>query len=180
MNLPLADLITLSRIVVTPLIVFFLWQNTAQAMIFAIILFSFACFTDYLDGLVARITNETSFGAVLDHTADKFLIVVLLLSISFLGILNPIDTIPVGVMIARDILLSGVRELAATRKKTLKADMLGKTKTVLQMFAMLLILLSFFNKNLYSIGSFLIWIASALSLISCLNYIKTYRKLMMG
>ena len=55
----------------------------------AIVLFCIACFTDYLDGFVARLTGITSFGAIWDHTADKFLIVMVLLSMSFsLDLLN--------------------------------------------------------------------------------------------
>ena len=77
-------------------------------------------------------------------------------------------------MIGRDIILSGIRELAAVRKQALSADILGKLKTVLQMSAIILMLLSFFYDTLYSVGAFLIWTAAVVSLISCGNYLRYY------
>ncbi|MGQ9844432.1 MAG: CDP-alcohol phosphatidyltransferase family protein, partial [Spirochaetota bacterium] len=74
MNIP--NLLTLSRIIFIPLFLYFIFTPTIEHRIWALIIFIFASFTDFLDGWTARkFHNETDTGKFLDHFADKFLFI---------------------------------------------------------------------------------------------------------
>jgi len=176
----LADLISMTRFVLAPVVAILLCIKQSTAMTIAIALFLFACFTDYLDGRIARLFGVTRLGAVLDHTADKFLIVLVLLTLSFVGLLKPLDSIATVIMVGRDILLSGIRELSAKFSIELKTDYWGKVKTVSQMVGIIFVLFSFFIPRIYVVGAGFLWVAAVLSLFSCFNYIVQFGRLLLS
>ncbi len=176
----LADLISVTRFVLAPVVAILLCMKQPTTMIVAIVLFLFACFTDYLDGRIARLFGVTRLGAVLDHTADKFLIILVLLTLSFVGLLKPFDSIPTVIMVGRDIVLSGIRELSAKFSLELGTDYWGKVKTVCQMAGIVFILFSFFISRFYVVGAGFLWLAALLSLFSCFNYMVQFGRLLLG
>lgn len=135
MNLP--NILTAFRVVMIPLmvIVFYLpftWSSFAAAVVFW-----FACITDYWDGYLARKMDlMTPFGAFLDPVADKLIVVVSLVLVverdQTLWL-----TIPALVIIAREIIISALREWMAEmgRGADVKVSFIGKAKTLLQMVA---------------------------------------------
>ena len=138
--------------------------------IIAVIIFAIASFTDFLDGYIARSKNlVTTFGKFLDPIADKLLVNTLFVVLAARGI---VPTIPVIVMIWRDTLVDGLRLVAMEKGKVVSAGFLGKTKTVLQMFALIFILLNNFPFEMYGlpISDFLLWAAMIASVLSGIYY----------
>lgn len=182
-NLP--NLLTLSRIVVIPVIFMSLYINSFVWSMFVAVLFVFAAITDYFDGYLARCRNETSaFGRLLDPIADKLLVASALVVI--LGkpdmVWTPLSYIPVFIILCREILVSGLREFLREVNVGLPVTRLAKWKTGFQMTALSMML---FN-GLWvwnHIGEMLLWIAGALTFITgyqyfqkSLNYIKSLEK----
>ena len=107
----LSNVLTLSRILVIPIIVlcislkdpFFGWT--------AFFLFCIASITDYFDGYLARVRNEvTNLGTFLDPIADKLLVAAVILILTSKGIISNLDTIPALIILLREITVSGLRE----------------------------------------------------------------------
>lgn len=163
--------ITIFRLLITPFIVLCVYLH---AFHWAMFLFGLGCLSDTLDGAVARSMGTTShLGGVLDHTADKLLIISTLFTFSVLGLVKTWDHIPIYIMVFRDIALSGLREIAASYARVLPADWLGKSKTVVQMMAILAIFLHELGSfDYYWIGSALLWLGATLSSISFFNYCR--------
>lgn len=107
--------------------------------ILVLILFAVASLTDMLDGKIARKRNLiTSFGKFLDPIADKMLVNTTLILLVYN---HEASVIPVLIMIARDLIVDGLRLSAASQGEVVSAGFSGKMKTVLQMIAIILLLL---------------------------------------
>lgn len=140
MNTP--NKITLSRLLLVPLIVFFyLATFIPYARLVATILFILACVTDFLDGHLARKYNQvTDLGKFFDTIADKVLIatgfiLVCAVPIQGLGsIINPnwLGVVCVIIILAREFIVSALRQIAASKGLVLAADKNGKIKAVCQ------------------------------------------------
>ena len=173
-NLP--NLLTLSRIAVIPLIflsVYFTWTWYAY---FVAILFIIASITDYFDGYLARLYNQTSaFGRLLDPIADKLLVasaLVVILAKSDVGMISlKITYIPIFVILCREILVSGLREFLREVNVGMPVTRLAKWKTGFQMTALSMML---FRGFWYwgQIGEFLLWIAGILTFITGYQYFQ--------
>ena len=133
-----ANLLTFSRIAVTPLYLILIFRDELWAKWAAGLLFAWGAISDYLDGYYARKYNlKTDFGALLDPFADKVLIVTVF--VSFVAL----DLAPawmVVIIVAREFLITGFRQLAQTRNVILAASRAGKHKTVSQIVAISVIL----------------------------------------
>jgi len=171
-NLP--NLLTISRIVVIPVIFLTLYINSFAWQMFAAILFVIASITDYFDGYLARIRNETSaLGRLLDPIADKLLVssaLVLVLAkpdmVSF-----KISYIPAFVILCREILVSGLREFLREVNVGLPVTKLAKWKTGFQMTALAMMLFNgLWHWN--GIGEFLLWIAGILTFLTGYQYFQ--------
>lgn len=133
------NLLTLSRILLTPLLIWFLLERKLNQ---ALVVFFIAGMTDGLDGLIARLFQQKSrLGAVLDPLADKFLLV------SSLLILGHIGLIPgwlVVIAVARDVVIvTGTSLLIVLRYQVeMQPTLLGKLTTLMQLLAVLLALSS--------------------------------------
>lgn len=146
MNTP--NKITLSRLLLIPLIVFFyLASFIPYARLVAAILFVIAALTDFVDGRIARKTNQvTDLGKFFDAIADKVLTMtgfLLIIAVPITGtapVVWPswIGVVCVVVMLAREFIISALRQLAASKGKVLAADMSGKIKATLQFVSIVL------------------------------------------
>ena len=143
MNTP--NKITLSILLLIPLIVFFyLATFIPYARLVAAILFVIAALTDFVDGRIARKTNQvTDLGKFFDAIADKVLTMsgfILIIAVPITGtapVVWPswLGVVCVIVMLAREFIISALRQLAASKGKVLAADMSGKIKATLQFVA---------------------------------------------
>ena len=180
MNLP--NKLTILRVVLIPLFLVFLFIEKIPGNYFlALAVFAIASITDALDGHIARKNNlVTNFGKFLDPLADKVLVMSAL--VAFIEIeLAP--SIAVIVILAREFMVTSLR-LVANKEggKVIAAGMMGKLKTAFTMVAIVAILfihgldnvidISF---NVILVGNILIWIATALTAISGIQYLWQYR-----
>lgn len=143
-------------------------------IVFAI--FAVASFTDYLDGNIARSRNLiTSFGKFADPIADKLLVNTLLILLAWS---HQASVVAVLLMTARDLIVDGLRMSAAQIGEVVSAGWWGKVKTVLQMFAIALLLLHDWPFALLGIpaGKILLWAACAASLYSGWIYFEKLKK----
>jgi len=136
-NLP--NILSLSRIVLTGFFLFFLFGVTLSHKFIALGIFITACFTDYLDGRIARRNQEiTPLGQLLDPIADKILTFGAYLSFIKMGLL---PAWMVFIMLAREVLITGFRLLGARRGVEMPAAQGGKNKTALQIASILAFLI---------------------------------------
>lgn len=186
MNLP--NKITIARICLIPLMfaVYYIPAIPHHVLIAAIIFLVAAC-TDFLDGNIARKTNQvTNMGKFLDPIADKVLVVAALLLVMESGIVPaPYAAIGTLLIIARELIIGGFRQIAAANNVIISADRSGKIKAVFQDAAMVGLLLCIWLKELTSGGIYtavyIISIAIALAAVvltiySGVNYLLKNKK----
>jgi len=134
-----------------------------------------AAVIDWLDGYLARRWNQTSaFGAFLDPVADKLMVTAALI---VLLQLNRVDAIVAVIIIGREIAISALREWMAKlgQGKSVAVNLLGKIKTVSQLVAIPLLLYyerigAWFDPRW--LGTWLLYVAAALTVASMLYYLK--------
>lgn len=179
MPLNLPNLLTWLRIILIPLFVgiFYFeksWVSASNQNLVATVIFTAAAITDWLDGWLARKLNQTSaFGAFLDPVADKLMVAAALI---VLVQIERVDAIIALIIIGREITVSALREWMAKigKAKSVAVSFLGKIKTVSQMIAIPLLL---YHDRIGAmdpqrIGTWLIYIAALLTLISMAYYMK--------
>ncbi len=169
-------LATLFRMAVVPIIIGLVYWKPSHWALISCALFIIASITDWLDGYLARKLNSvTIMGKFLDPIADKVLVSSLLILFIPLGWIDPIAVI---ILINRDVLIGGIRSIAASQGLVIDAGSLGKWKTTVQMIAMPALFLSDslsflpFDK----IGYYGLWLSVALSVISGFQYFNSFRK----
>ena len=107
--------------------------------IISVIVFAFASITDALDGHLARKNNQvTNFGKFLDPLADKMLVITALILLQDQGLIHPVITV---IIIARELMVTSLRLVAAGGGTVIAAGKLGKIKTVTQMIAIITLLI---------------------------------------
>lgn len=180
MNLP--NLLTLVRIFLVPLLVAALVQQNFEIYwgkhvllandFFAITVFLAAALTDLLDGYLARRWKQvTTVGTLLDPVADKLLISAALISLVQIRLLPGWLVI---LIISREFAVSGLRSIAAAEGYTIKAGELGKSKMVLQVVGVLLVMLSIRWPQLHSYALGVMWAVVAVGLASAVNYFRNF------
>lgn len=175
-NLNVPNLLTLFRIFLIPVFVVFYYLPVTWSHIAAVIIFVVAAITDWLDGYFARnLQQGTKFGSFLDPVADKLMVAVaLVLVVGTLG--SPYIAIPAAIIVGREIVISGLREWMAEigKRTSVSVTQISKLKTVLQMFALVLLLL--YTKNSHWLikwgGWGLLYAAALLTLWSMIMYLK--------
>jgi CDP-diacylglycerol--glycerol-3-phosphate 3-phosphatidyltransferase len=184
----LANKLTISRIILAAVFILFLFIRGAGAKFMAFAIFLTACITDYYDGYLARKSSGISdFGKLMDPIADKILILG-----AFLAFVE-MEIIPawmVVVIIARELVITGIRILALSKKKILAADIGGKHKTVSQMVAVTAILIfliirdsgfSFRHMEYFNAAVYLLMLTTVvMTLISGISYMARNKELFMG
>jgi len=137
-NLPNA--LTVLRIFLVPLLVVVLLTRFEWHLYFGAAIYSIAVLTDFLDGFIARRRNQvTRVGIILDPLADKLINAAAFLSLVEIGL---VPAWVVMIILAREIAVTGLRNVAAGRGILIRASGLGKAKMVVQVTAILLVLLS--------------------------------------
>ncbi len=176
MRLNLPNLLTVARILAIPLLlgVYYLPLAMPVMNLVATLIFVVAALTDWLDGYLARRLGEsTPFGAFLDPVADKLLVAAALVMLVQLGRVDPLIAL---VIIGRDIAISALREWMAQlgQQASVAVHKLGKFKTAAQLVAIPMLL---FDARLLGIdcallGTWLIWIATLLTIWSMFYYMR--------
>jgi len=176
-NVP--NLLTWLRIIMIPVVigVFYLpatWLTSWERNLIATVVFAAAAITDWLDGYLARRLNQTSaFGAFLDPVADKLMIAAALIVLVELLRLNGIIAV---VIIGREIAISAMREWMAKigKSRSVAVNFLGKVKTISQMISVPMLLyhdrIGLFNPQ--RVGTWLIYLAALLTLLSMFDYLR--------
>ena len=184
MNLP--NILTLSRIAAVPLVVILLLFESKQNCFWAAVIFTAASITDWLDGYLARKWGiVTILGKFLDPLADKLIVMAALI------MLIPLDRVPawaVFVVLARELIVSGIRSIASSEGIVIAASDLGKYKTIFQMVAIVGLLLhyryywffgvqfDFLYPSLHNSGIFLFYISLFLTVWSGGDYFIKFFK----
>ena len=174
MNLP--NKLTMGRIFAIPvfIVVFLLDYRYAAAVIFIL-----AALTDMLDGHIARKNNlVTNFGKLMDPLADKLLVM------SALICLSQVVDVPgwmVIVILGREFIITGMRQVAAAQGIVIAAGTTGKIKTITQMIAIPLLILENWPFSLFSfdlpMDQIFLWIALVMTVVSGTEYIVKNKKL---
>ncbi len=202
MNLPTK--ITCTRIVLVVLLWVFLFVMEAVpgslvylgdsginlTYLIGCIVFLVASLSDFLDGYLARKRHEvTDLGKFLDPIADKLLVDSMLIYLAFPRYGNvSISLVCVILMIARDLVIDAFRQVAAARGTVLAASYFGKAKTVLQMVALTLVFLNGWPFSYFDLGwdpalrivSWFVYLATAVSLLSMIDYLVKNRSVLKG
>jgi len=134
----ISNKLTITRIGLTFVFMIFLFSNGLTAKILALVTFSIACWTDFLDGYLARKRNEISdFGKFMDPLADKILVVSALLAFVEM---NLVPAWIVLIIVFREFVITGLRLTALARGTNVAAEAVGKYKTVAQMVSIYVVL----------------------------------------
>lgn len=164
----LANKITITRIFLVPVFLFFLLVKMPYGNLIATSIFIIAALTDTLDGYIARSRNQiTKFGKFLDPLADKLIVTAALVA---LVELKKIPSWLVIIILAREFAITGLRAVAASEGNVIAASNWGKLKTITQIIAIIAALIEM-KFNIY-----LMYIATIITIISGIDYIYKNRK----
>ena len=170
MNLP--NKLTIGRMITVP---FFIAAYMTGHFFIAFVLFVAASLTDMLDGKIARKYNlVTNFGKIMDPLADKLLVCSALIAFVDMDLM---PTWIVMIIIAREFIISGFRLVASDNGIVIAAGIWGKLKTVCQM-VMIIVLIADLGGVFEIIGTVLIWLSLALTIISLVDYLYTNRQVL--
>lgn len=179
LNLP--NTLALSRILLAPLMFWVIlngdvftqngfdisWNYYTAALLFVV-----ASVTDFFDGYIAREWDQkTLLGAILDPLADKMLTFAAFLALMSIG---ETSAWAIYTIVIRELFITGLRTIAVSENIDIKASWSGKIKTVLQMFAIGFLLMH------WSGGEALLWLATAMTLYSGLEYLWHFRVALLG
>ena len=180
MNLP--NTLSVARIFLVPVLVSVLLTKFEGRVIMglpvelvAAAIFGIASLTDWLDGYLARRRKQvTTLGQILDPLADKLLISATLISLVQLDL---VQSWMVGVIICREIAVTGLRNLAYSRGLTMPASGLGKLKMASQVTAILLLILGWERvPMLVVLGQGAMWLVLITALVSAVDYIQGFQR----
>jgi len=184
LNLP--NLLTLGRIAAVPIVVLLMLDDSRASGMWAAAVFGLAAITDGIDGWLARKWGiVTILGKFLDPLADKLIVMAALI------MLIPIDRVPawaVFAILAREMVVTGLRSIASSDGIVIDASDLGKYKTIFQMTAIPGLMLhydfywffglewSIFHVNMHNVGIFYFWISFILAIWSGVDYLFKFFK----
>jgi CDP-diacylglycerol---glycerol-3-phosphate 3-phosphatidyltransferase len=181
LNIP--NMLTFGRIVMIPLCLWFLEQDTPQTSFWAAIVFTLAAITDILDGYLARKLNVVSvLGKLIDPLADKLIVMATLVWMVEMG---RMPTWVVIVLLAREFSITALRSVAASEGVIIAAGQEGKTKTALQMIGIIAALagypchLSYAGidlgvVDLIRVGRLLVYLSLVFSVASAAQYVGLF------
>ena len=173
--------LTIGRIIIVPLFVFAYYLPGFYGDIIPFVLFVLASFTDFLDGLLARMYKEESkLGELLDPIADKIIVATALILLVMDGTIKNYEVIAAIIILTREILISGLREFLAKVQITMPVTRLAKSKTFIQMFSIAILLTGESGNKIFSIGDYnaqsfgiiLLWLAAFLTIYTGYDYIR--------
>jgi CDP-diacylglycerol---glycerol-3-phosphate 3-phosphatidyltransferase len=183
-NLP--NILTLGRIGAIPILIVLLHFEGRAAGVWAAVVFSAAAMTDWIDGWLARKWQVvTVLGKFLDPLADKLIVMAALI------MLIPLDRVPawaVFLILAREMVVTGLRSIASSEGIVISASELGKYKTIFQMVAIVGLILHYdyywlfglqweiFHASMHTAGLFFFWISFLLTMWSGIDYLVKFFK----
>jgi CDP-diacylglycerol---glycerol-3-phosphate 3-phosphatidyltransferase len=186
----LPNMLGLARILATPVVMALLLLPFAGGGLLAFVLFAAAAITDNLDGRIARARGQVSpLGVFMDLTADKVLVAGVLVA------MVEVDLLPawmVALILIRELVIAGVRQLAATEDVVMAAGQLGKWKTTATLVAMGVVLLAFDARTggpmsalgaddvLLGIGFWSMVVATVLTVLSGWAYLRAAWPILRG
>ncbi len=181
MTLTTPNLLTLVRIGTVPLLVGLLLFPGPVPSAWAAAVFFAATITDFLDGYIARNYGcGSTVGKFLDPLADKLVVTAALIMLSGMQRVPRVPPWMVVVLVSREILVTGLRAVAAAEGRIMGAEELGKYKMALQAIAIqgLLIHYTYFHIDFFAAGLFVLWIAMVVTIWSGVEYfVKAFRLL---
>ena len=175
------NILTIGRIIIVPFFVLAFYLPGFYGDLTACVLFVVASFTDFLDGMLARMMGEESkLGELLDPIADKIIVATALILLVMSGTIRHYEVIAAIIILTREILISGLREFLARGQIKLPVTNLAKLKTFLQMVAIALLLtgetgnkiVDFQDYNAQTIGIILLWLSAFLTLYTGYEYLR--------
>ena len=181
MKLKIPNILTIGRIIIVPIFVLTFFIPGFFGDLIPFFLFALASFTDYLDGLLARMFKEESkLGELLDPIADKILVAAALILLVMNGTIKNYEVIAAIIILTREILISGLREFLAKGQITMQVTSLSKLKTFIQMVSIAILLtgesgnkiINFQDYNAQTIGIILLWLSAALTLFTAYDYMR--------
>jgi len=180
--LSLPNLLTLSRIIAVPLLVFLLWRPAPVDYAITFALYCVVGITDYLDGYLARAWGSISkLGQFLDPIADKIMVAAVMVMLISSRKANPVPEIsglhliPALVILLREIIVSGLREYLAGLQVSVPVSALAKWKTTLQLVALGALILGGAIPHapwIHLVGIVCLWAAAALTLVTGYDYLR--------
>lgn len=178
MRVTIPNILTFFRLLAAPIVALFLIMDINNLI--ALLIFLLASITDYFDGYLARLLNQsTSLGKVLDPIADKAMVIIALCFLHY-GFDSKLTKILFGIpaiaIIFREIFVSGLREYVGGESDLLNVTKLSKWKTALQMFSVGSLLasnVSYFDLiPLQPIGLLILWLAAIITVITGMSYFR--------
>ena len=175
------NILTIGRIILVPIFVITFYIPGFLGDLIPFFIFVLASFTDFLDGLLARLYKEESkLGELLDPIADKLIVAAALVLLVMNDIIKNYEVIAAIIILTREILISGLREFLAKSQVVMPVTGLAKFKTFIQMFAIAILLtgesgnrlINLQDYNAHSIGIILLWLSAFLTLYTGYDYIK--------
>jgi CDP-diacylglycerol---glycerol-3-phosphate 3-phosphatidyltransferase len=186
----LPNMLGLARIAATPVVMLLLLLPFPGAGLLAFVVYVVAASTDYFDGRIARARNQVSaLGVFLDLTADKVLVAGVLIAMVEVGVL---PTWIVATLLIRELVVQGVRQVAASASVVIAARRLGKWKAFATNVAVGALLLAFDAQTggpvgklveagaIHAIGYWLAVLATALAVISGVAYLRGALPMLLG
>ncbi len=175
------NILTIGRIIIVPFFVLAFYLPGFYGDLTALILFIIASFTDFLDGMLARMFGvESKLGELLDPIADKIIVATALILLVMDGTIRNYEVIAAIIILTREILISGLREFLAKGKITMQVTSLSKLKTFIQMLSIAILLtgesgnkiINFQDYNAQTIGIILLWLSVFLTLYTGYDYLR--------
>ena len=179
LNLP--NLLTLSRIIAVPLLVFLLWKPSPIDYAITFALYCLVGITDYFDGYLARTQGTVSrLGQFLDPIADKIMVVaVIMMLVSSRGasepVIHDIHLVPALIILLREIMVSGLREFLAGLQISIPVSRLAKWKTTFQLVALGALILGGAVPGwqwVHAVGLGSLWAAALMTLATGWDYLR--------
>jgi CDP-diacylglycerol---glycerol-3-phosphate 3-phosphatidyltransferase len=167
------NLLTLFRIATVPILIWLLLYIGPVPSAIAAGVFFLATITDFFDGYLARSYNSvTAMGKFLDPLADKLIVIAALIMLAGMDRVPHVPAWMVVVLVSREVIVTGLRAVAAVEGMVMGAEELGKYKMTLQAIAIhgLLIHYTYFHVDCFAFGMFVLWIAMIVSVWSAADY----------
>ena len=179
MKFKIPNILTIGRLIIVPIFVVSFFLPGVVGDLVPFFLFVIASFTEFLDGLLARLYKEESkLGELLDPIADKILVAAALVLLVMNGIIKNYEVIAAIIILTREILISGLREFLAQSRVKIPVSSLAKFKTFIQMLSIAILLTgetgnkiaNFGEYNAQTIGIILLWLSAFLTLYTAYDY----------
>ena len=181
MKIKIPNILTVGRIIIVPFFVISFFLPGFYGEIIPFLLFILASFTDFLDGLLARLYKEESkLGELLDPIADKIIVSAALILLVMNRTIQNYEVIAAIIILTREILISGLREFLADVQVKIPVSSLAKGKTFIQMFSIAILLtgetgnkiINFEDYNAQTVGIILLWLSAFLTLYTGYDYVR--------